>query len=113
MADFDWWHDTEMNDGDTWGTPQMRWPKEVPWLSRDNISQSGRLGAGDCRCLLGWTCGFPTRLILKVDATLAEIIKERGGDPEDIAAFSDTQDPQDVADLWNEAMHRRGYTEAA
>lgn len=106
--EFDWWGNPSEENW-SWGQPDGPWPKEVPILSARNI-RHGKLGQGDCRCLLGWTCGFPTNHLKEIDELLLQVVRERSGF-ETIDDFNDSRSKQEVADVFNEAMRRKGYTQ--
>lgn len=100
------------------------WPETVPVLTARNIHRGDYRGSGGRLCLVGWCresfkFGVAARQIK--DAISAEIIA-RGGkirkrsrlyDAKDFAEFNDSTDVprQVIADVWNGAMARLGYTE--
>ena len=108
--EFDWW--PEYSD-DEWRIC-AKWPKEVPVLEAKNMRKT-LLGTGDCRCLLGWSGGFPTGHIQqKVDDVIVDVIAEKmGGEHCEIDEYADFHSTlQQQADVYNESMRRIGYTEA-
>ena len=106
--EFYWWPE---HTDDEWGRIHS-WPKEVPVLGPKNMRKH-LLGTGDCRCLLGWSGGFPHGSISqKVDDVIKEVIFEKTGKDLDIDQYSDRYTLQQSADVYNESMRRLGYTEA-
>ncbi len=119
--EFSWWPEWPYEDEDD----REEWPEEAPYpLNAENI-QHRFLGSGDCRCLLGWSGGFPEAPRPskgprhEVDAELRRVIAKRLGikklkeiEAIEIDVYSDCHDPEEVAEVWNETIRNIGYTEA-
>ena len=107
--EFYWW--PEYTDGE-WDR-NATWPAEVPVLGPTNMRKD-LLGKGNCRCLLGWSGGFPTGLIQqKVDDVIKTVILKKTGVDHEIDEYNDFHSTaQQRADVYNESMRRVGYTEA-
>ena len=87
----------------------MKWPKEVPILTANDIYQGGRYHSKSQKtsCLLGWS-----HTVFGNEYAIYDVLVKRL--PSSclfITDYSDHSSRKDVAKLWNKTMADLGYTE--
>ena len=90
----------------------MDWPKQVPILTADDIHKGSLQSADGTRCcLLGWGCRVFGSWCLAPYTFREAIYKEAG--TSFLPTFNDSRkrSKQEIADVWNRAMARLGYTD--
>ncbi|MDE2103890.1 MAG: hypothetical protein KGL39_42030 [Patescibacteria group bacterium] len=93
--------------------PETKWPESVPILSARDICRNEYKDDQERRCLIGWLCYSCRWTIYKSWLAIREEIERATGRGMCLAEFNDNpRFPKKlIAQVWNRAMARLGYTE--